>query len=131
MYTVPVVTLVVLDSCPIPMRKVEKDGCGKMVAVQVKFPDSVLSNESNILAQEKVMFVIIIGEDVEDPWLRGLLSITTNSNTALTINSPIMAQIFCVTSAASGTTQQNSPVGDMTLELRRFRLTIPSSPLFL
>ena len=128
MYTVPVVTLVVLDSCPIPTRKVEKDGCGKMVAVQIKFPDSVLSNESNILAQEKV---IIIGKDIEDPWLRGLLSITTNSNTALTINSPIMAQILCVTSAASGTTQQNSPVGDMTLELRRFRLTVPSSPLFL
>lgn len=67
MYTVPVVTLVVLDSCPVPTRKVEKDGCGKMVAVQVKSPDSVLSNESNILTQEKVLFVIIIGEDVEDP----------------------------------------------------------------
>ena len=32
---------------------------------------------------------------------------------------------------ASGTTQQNLPVGIITLELRRFRLTVPSSPLFL
>ena len=46
-------------------------------------------------------------------------------------NLPISAQTACATLVASGTSQQNSPVGDMTLALRRFRLTVPSSPLVL
>ena len=44
-------------------------------------------------------------------------------------NSLIVAQTPCITSRASGTTQQNSPIGNMTLVLRRLRLTVPSSPL--
>jgi hypothetical protein len=41
----------------------------------------------------------------------------------------MLTQALCITFRASGTTQQNSPVGIMTLALRRFRLTVPSSPL--
>ena len=44
---------------------------------------------------------------------------------------PKLAQTVWSTPVASGTTQQNLPVGIITSELRRFRLTVPSSPLFL
>ena len=44
---------------------------------------------------------------------------------------PISTQTVCSTPVSAGTTQQNSPFGIVTSVLTLFRLTVPSSPLFL
>ena len=47
----------------------------------------------------------------------------------VTCDLPIFAQTRSMIPIESGTTQQNSPVG-IIVPLRRFRLTVPSCPLF-